>query len=70
MELTPQKIMRGSMAFMFESSLMLGVSDWALKEAHVQQTYSEHSWGQLRRHFDSKNIEKVSNVVSNELDSR
>ena len=34
-----------------ESSLMLGVSDWALKEAHVQHLYAEHSWGNLKRHF-------------------
>ena len=51
MELKPQKIMEGAMAFMFESSLMLGVSEWALKQAHVQEMYSEHSWGNLKRHF-------------------
>ena len=31
MELKPQKIGEGSMAFMFESSLMIGVSEWGLK---------------------------------------
>jgi homogentisate 1,2-dioxygenase len=69
MELTPQKIMTGSMAFMFESSLMLGVSEWALKEAHVQETYSEHSWGNLKRHFSSKGVQKVSNVATNGVNS-
>jgi hypothetical protein len=77
MALEPQKIMTGSMAFMFgtgqggvwrlmvESSLMLGVSDWALKEAHVQEMYSEHSWGNLKRHFPA-NVRKKSNGVEND----
>ena len=63
------------MAFMFgslfwfskliiESSLMLGVSEWALKEAHVQEMYSEYSWGNLKRHFP-ENVEKKSNAASN-----
>jgi hypothetical protein len=75
MELKPQKIMEGSMAFMFgtctlesrkltfilESSLMLGVSEWALKQAHVQEMYSEHSWGNLKRHFP-ENYKKLNNL--------
>ena len=61
MELKPQKIMEGAMAFMFESSLMLGVSEWALNQAHVQETYSEHSWGNLKRHFP-ENLKKLSNA--------
>jgi homogentisate 1,2-dioxygenase len=61
MELKPQKIMEGAMAFMFESSLMLGVSEWALKQAHVQETYSEHSWGNLKRHFP-ENMKMLSNA--------
>ena len=61
MELKPQKIMEGAMAFMFESSLMLGVSEWALKQAHVQEMYSEHSWGNLKRHFP-ENVKKLSNA--------
>jgi len=56
--------MTGSMAFMFESSLMLGVSEWALKQAHVQETYSEHSWGSLKRHFP-ENLKKKSNAAAN-----
>lgn len=72
-KLEPQKIMTGSMAFMFgtshslscltvESSLMLGVSEWALKQAHVQEMYSEHSWGNLKRHFP-ENMKKLSNAA-------
>ena len=64
MELTPQKIMEGAMAFMFESSLMLGVSEWALKQAHVQEMYSEHSWGNLKRNFP-ENVMKLSNASKN-----
>ena len=67
-KLEPQKIMTGSMAFMFESSLMLGVSEWALKQAHVQETYSEHSWGNLKRHFP-QNVKKKSNAANNAANS-
>jgi hypothetical protein len=75
MKLEPQKIMTGSMAFMFgalpiviradvvESSLMLGVTEWALKQAHVQEMYSEHSWGNLKRHFP-ENVRKLSNACA------
>jgi homogentisate 1,2-dioxygenase len=53
-ELEPQKVGNGSMAFMFESSLMIGVTDWALKRCEkVQDNYSEHSWSSLQRHFKS-----------------
>jgi hypothetical protein len=47
-----------------ESSLMLGVSEWALKQAHVQEMYSEHSWGSLKRHFPT-DIKKKSNAAVN-----
>lgn len=40
------------MAFMFESSLMPGVTDWSLKKCQkVQDLYNEHSWGELKRRF-------------------
>jgi homogentisate 1,2-dioxygenase len=68
MELKPQKIMEGGMAFMFESSLMLGVSEWALKQAHVQELYSEHSWGNLKRRFP-ENMEMLSNASKNSADA-
>ncbi|KAJ3459434.1 hypothetical protein MRS44_015507 [Fusarium solani] len=51
-ELKPQKIGEGSMAFMFESSLMLGLTEWGLKTCQkVQAEYSEHSWSGLKPHF-------------------
>ncbi|CAK7229417.1 hypothetical protein SEUCBS140593_007237 [Sporothrix eucalyptigena] len=50
--LQPQKIGEGSMAFMFESSLMLGVTQWGLETCHkIQPAYSEESWSGLRPHF-------------------
>ncbi|KAH6887457.1 homogentisate-dioxygenase [Thelonectria olida] len=51
-ELEAQKVGGGSMAFMFESSLMLGVTKWSLDTCQkVQELYNEHSWGQLQRRF-------------------
>jgi hypothetical protein len=47
-----------------ESSLMLGVSEWALKQAHVQEMYSEHSWGSLKRHFPENIVKKSNEAVS------
>jgi len=38
---------------------MLGVSEWALKQAHVQEMYSEHSWGNLKRRFP-ENMKKLN----------
>lgn len=51
-ELVPQKIGEGSLAFMFESSLMIGLSDWAVDKCNkVQTTYNEDSWVPLQKHF-------------------
>ncbi|KAJ9149917.1 Homogentisate 1,2-dioxygenase [Pleurostoma richardsiae] len=51
-ELTPVKVGEGSMAFMFESSFMIGVTDWALGTCKkLQDKYSEHSWSRLKPHF-------------------
>lgn len=51
-ELQPQKVGEGSMAFMFESSLMLGLTEWGLKTCKkVQDNYSQESWSGLRPHF-------------------
>ena len=55
-ELKPQKVGEGSMAFMFESSLMLGVTKWGLETcAKVQDNYSLESWSELRPHFKRPN---------------
>ena len=44
-ELKPTKVGEGSLAFMFESSLILGVTEWGLKYCQkVQEEYNEHSW--------------------------
>jgi homogentisate 1,2-dioxygenase len=50
--LAPQKVGEGSMAFMFESSLMLGVTEWGLRTCQkVQEKYNEDSWTGLKPHF-------------------
>ncbi|KAI5457648.1 Homogentisate 1,2-dioxygenase [Mariannaea sp. PMI_226] len=51
-DLKPQKVGEGSMAFMFESCLMMGITDWGLKTCEkVQPEYSKHSWSELKPHF-------------------
>ncbi|RMD41081.1 hypothetical protein DV735_g4033, partial [Chaetothyriales sp. CBS 134920] len=51
-DLPPQKVGEGSMAFMFESCLMLGVTEWGLKTCQkVQENYTAHSWEPLEVHF-------------------
>ncbi|RDA87768.1 hypothetical protein CP532_2464 [Ophiocordyceps camponoti-leonardi (nom. inval.)] len=43
-ELKPQKVGEGSMAFMFESSLMLGLTEWGLETcSKVQPEYNKES---------------------------
>ena len=40
----------------FNSSLMVGVSEWGLKTCQkVQEEYNEHSWRPLKRHFKNPN---------------
>ncbi|KAK5210323.1 hypothetical protein LTR47_000214 [Exophiala xenobiotica] len=51
-ELVPVKAGVGSMAFMFESCYMVGITDWGLREcSKLQVQYSEESWGGLQDHF-------------------
>ncbi len=51
-ELIPMKVGEGSMAFMFESCLMVGVTDWGLKSCQkVQEGYNAESWEGLKVHF-------------------
>lgn len=51
-ELKPAKVGEGSMAFMFESCLMVGVTEWGLKTcSKVQQDYNAESWTPLQPHF-------------------
>jgi homogentisate 1,2-dioxygenase len=57
-ELKPHKVGEGSMAFMFESTLMVGVSEWGLKTCEkVQEDYNAESWEPLKRHFVNPNKE-------------
>lgn len=51
--LRPEKVGEGSMAFMFESILMMGVTKWGLKTSEkVQVDYNSNSWTPLKPHFD------------------
>jgi homogentisate 1,2-dioxygenase len=50
--LAPEKVGAGSCAFMFESCLMIGVTEWGLRTcAKVQEEYAEHSWGSVKVHW-------------------
>lgn len=54
--LEPKKVGAGSMAFMFESSMMVGVSEWGLKTCQkVQEDYNDESWTPLKRNFVNPN---------------
>ncbi|KAI6170319.1 Homogentisate 1,2-dioxygenase [Aphelenchoides besseyi] len=48
-ELKPQRVADGTMAFMFESSFSMVVTDWA-RENHVDQKYNR-DWAPLKKHF-------------------
>lgn len=48
--LAPEKVGTGSIAFMFESCYMIGVTEWGLKTG-IQEDYSDQSWGSLISHF-------------------
>ncbi|KAK9441073.1 homogentisate 1,2-dioxygenase [Metarhizium brunneum] len=51
-KLQPVKVGTGSCAFMFESCLMVGVTEWGLRTCKkVQEGYSEESWGGVVTHF-------------------
>ena len=51
-DLKPDKVGAGSCAFMFESCLMVGVTEWGLRTCRkVQDTYSEDSWGEIKVHW-------------------
>jgi homogentisate 1,2-dioxygenase len=61
-DLKPVKVGESSMAFMFESSLMVGVTEWGLKKcAKVQPNYNSVSWGQLKPHFQRPTPKKIVN---------
>lgn len=65
--LQPVKVGEGSMAFMFESSLMVGVTDWGLSLCRkVQEDYNEESWTRLRPRF---HIPESAKLLSHLLDA-
>jgi homogentisate 1,2-dioxygenase len=50
--LRPVKVGEGSLAFMFESCYMVGVTDWALNDCKaVQDDYNARSWRDLQPSF-------------------
>jgi homogentisate 1,2-dioxygenase len=52
-KLMPAKVGDGALAFMFESCLMLGVSEWGLRTCRkVQEEYNRDSWGALPVHWE------------------
>ncbi|KIX94023.1 uncharacterized protein Z520_10360 [Fonsecaea multimorphosa CBS 102226] len=52
MELVPQKVGEGSMAFVLESNMILGLSDWAWSQSTKRQmNYNARTWLGLRKHF-------------------
>jgi len=54
-KLVPQKIGENAMAFMFESSLMLGVTEWGLETCHKVQSNYNNYWTKLKRNFAPPN---------------
>lgn len=51
-DLVPQKVGDGSMAFVIESSMLLGLSEWALKSCNKRQpNYNAQTWTPLQPHF-------------------
>ncbi|KAF8536388.1 homogentisate 1,2-dioxygenase [Trichophaea hybrida] len=49
-QLKPEKVGEGSLAFMFESVFMVGVTEWGLR-TKVQEDYNEESWVGVKRRF-------------------
>jgi homogentisate 1,2-dioxygenase len=63
-DLKPQKVGEGSMAFMFESCYMVGVTEWGLKKcAKVQDGYNKESWVPLKPRFKSDGLNRVSHEL-------
>ncbi|KAL5628215.1 hypothetical protein BROUX41_002963 [Berkeleyomyces rouxiae] len=64
-DLKPVKVGAGSCAFMFESCLMLGVTEWGLRMCDkVQWHYSKESWGSVKTHW----AKPEGGVISHLLD--
>eukprot|EP00158_Paraphelidium_tribonemae_P006635 Partr_v1_DN27913_c0_g1_i2_m11930 putative Homogentisate 1,2-dioxygenase len=58
-ELIPCRVADGTQAFMFESCLMLTVSEWALSTSEkLQNDYCRESWGGLKKRFNPNDAPK------------
>jgi homogentisate 1,2-dioxygenase len=63
-DLKPHKVGEGSMAFMFESCLMVGVTEWGLTKCQkVQEGYNKESWDGLRPRFERGKGRRIGNGV-------
>jgi homogentisate 1,2-dioxygenase len=52
-DLVPVKVGQDSMAFMFESCYMVGLTEWGLKTScKLQEDYSAHSWADFKVYFE------------------
>ncbi|GJJ14241.1 hypothetical protein Clacol_008505 [Clathrus columnatus] len=59
MELTPQRISEGTIAFMFESSMMFTLTDYAMKRTGKLHEHDPTMWENLKAEFVS-NLDKVN----------
>ncbi|KAK5995244.1 Homogentisate 1,2-dioxygenase [Cladobotryum mycophilum] len=65
-QLAPVKVGAGSCAFMFESCLMVGVTEWGLRTCQkVQEGYNEESWGSVRTHWVQPEGKEVKSHLAN-----
>ncbi|MCJ1470242.1 hypothetical protein MMC07_008887 [Pseudocyphellaria aurata] len=69
-ELKPMKVGEGSMAFMFESCLMVGVTEWGLQNCKkVQKGYNEESWEPLKARFRRPEAKRNESETRNGSDA-
>ncbi|KAH8100772.1 homogentisate 1,2-dioxygenase [Cristinia sonorae] len=57
MELTPQRVHEGTLAFMFESSMMFGITDFAMKSDKLHE-HEPGMWNDLKNNF----VEEIDQV--------
>ena len=53
-DLKPERIAEGTMAFMFETSLMLRTTKWAMEDCGKLQSDYHKVWVDLKSHFNHK----------------
>lgn len=63
-DLKPVKAGEGSMAFMFESCFMIGVTEWGMKTCQkVQDDYSHESWAGLKDNFQPPRCDEEKDSI-------